>query len=60
MGWRAATYDLSALKGQNVQLMFQNRNLHGGISLGIWTYVDDVRVLGYPYSIYLPVIVKGQ
>ena len=45
MGWRTASYYLSAFKGQNVRLVFENRNLHDGISLGIWTYVDDVRVV---------------
>ena len=45
MGWRTASYDLSAFVGQNVRLVFENRNLHGGISWGIWTVVDDVRVV---------------
>jgi hypothetical protein len=60
LGWRKARYDLSALKGQNVRLVFENRNLHSGSSLGIWTVVDDVRVLDWPYSVYLPVTAKGQ
>ena len=42
---RTASYDLSAFKGQNVRLVFANRNLHGEMSLGIWTVVDDVRVV---------------
>jgi hypothetical protein len=45
MGWRTATFDLSAYKGQHVRLIFENRNLHGSLSLGIWTLVDDVRVV---------------
>jgi hypothetical protein len=60
MGWQMATYDLSAFKGQHVRLVFENRNLHEGQSLGIWTYVDDVRVLDWPHSVYLPVTAKGR
>ena len=60
MGWRTASYDLSSFKGQTVRVVFENRNLHSGYSLGIWTYVDDVRLLDYPDSVYLPVTVKGQ
>lgn len=45
MGWRTASYDLSPLKGQTVRLIFENRNLHGDTSLGIWTIVDDVRLV---------------
>ena len=45
MGWRRAEYDLSAYRGQHVRLIFENRNLHGDMSWGIWTLVDDVRVV---------------
>jgi hypothetical protein len=45
MGWRKAEFDLSAYKGQQVRLIFENRNLHHDLSLGIWTLVDDVRVV---------------
>jgi len=45
MGWRTASYDLNAFKGQTVQLIFENRNLNHDQSLGIWTFVDDVRVV---------------
>ena len=51
MGWRTASYDLTAFKGQHVRLIFENRNLYGGNpdpeknSRGIWTLVDDVRVV---------------
>jgi hypothetical protein len=45
MGWRGTEYDLSAHKGQHVRLIFENRNLHGNMSLGIWTLIDDVRVV---------------
>ena len=44
LGWRAGTYDLSAFKGQHVRIVFSNRNLWPD-SLGIWTNVDNVRVL---------------
>ncbi len=44
MGWRTASYDLSAFKGQTVRLVFENRNLWS-TSWGIWTDLDDVRVV---------------
>ena len=44
LGWRSVNYDLSAYKGQHIRLVFSNRNLWP-ISWGIWTYVDDVKVL---------------
>jgi hypothetical protein len=64
LGWRMGMYDLSAFKGQTVRLVFENRNLHGGYSWGIWTYVDDVRVvdagpLPGPYRTYLPVVTSN-
>jgi hypothetical protein len=45
LGWRTTSYDLTALKGETVRLIFENRNLDGNASLGIWTLVDDVRVV---------------
>jgi hypothetical protein len=44
LGWRSVNYDLSAYKGQHIRLVFSNRNLWP-ISWGIWTYVDDVKVV---------------
>lgn len=44
LGWRSASYDLSQFKGQYIRLVFSNRNLWP-ISWGIWTHVDDVRVV---------------
>ena len=44
LGWRNAVYDLSTFKGQHVRLVFANRNLWPN-SWGIWTYVDDVRLV---------------
>jgi hypothetical protein len=44
-GWRETTYDLSAFRGQNVRLVFEARNLHDNRSWGIWTFLDDVRVV---------------
>jgi hypothetical protein len=57
------TYDLSKYKGQHIRLVFSNRNLWPN-SWGIWTYVDDVRVLDAgplppldgPYLSYLPMM----
>ena len=65
MGWRSARFDLSAYKGQHIRLVFSNRNLWP-ISWGIWTYVDDVRVveaIDLPpiymnESIFLPLVVN--
>jgi hypothetical protein len=62
MGWRTARYDLSPFKGQHVRLTFENRNLHHLASWGLWTVVDDVRVVDAgptpeppgPYRAYLP------
>ena len=50
-----------------MRVVFENRNLHSGYSLGIWTYVDDVRVVDAgplpappgPYRAYLPVVMNG-
>lgn len=63
LGWRTATADLSAYKGQHVRLKFSNRNLWP-MSWGIWTYVDDVRVIdagplpqvNVSATTYLPVV----
>ena len=62
LGWRAASYDLSAYKGQAIRLVFANRNLWPD-SLGIWTYVDNVRVIDAgplpPNKVYLPAVFKS-
>ena len=63
LGWRSIAYDLSAYKGKPIRLVFSNRNLWPN-SWGIWTNVDDVRVLDAgplppliePFSTFLPVI----
>jgi DNA-binding beta-propeller fold protein YncE len=59
LGWRSVRVDLSEFKGQNIRLVFYNRNLWP-ISWGIWTYVDNVKVLDAgplpPYSSYIPLI----
>jgi hypothetical protein len=67
LGWRTASYDLSTFKGQTVRLVFENRNLYD-TSLGIWTVVDDVRVvdagalpdLPGPYRYHFPIAMKGH
>ncbi len=66
LGWRTATYDLSAYKGEHIRVVFSNRNLWPD-SLGIWTNVDDVRVLDAgplpplsgPYKQHLPLAKNG-
>jgi len=60
MGWRTARFDLSAYKGQHIRLVFSNRNLWP-ISWGIWTFVDDVRVveaaeLPPEHAVFLPLV----
>ena len=62
LDWRTITYDLSAYKGQHIRVHFSNRNLWPG-SWGIWTNVDDVKVLDAgplpiagPYAVNLPVV----
>ena len=65
LGWRSVNYDLSAYKGQHIRLVFSNRNLWP-ISWGIWTYVDDVKVVDAgplpppagSESLYLPAVSK--
>ena len=61
-GWRTATHDLSAYRGQNVRIVFETRNLRPGSASDIWALVDDVRVLDAgplpelpgPYREYVP------
>ncbi len=63
LGWRIGGYDLSAFKGQHIRIVFSNRNLWPD-SLGIWTNVDNVRVLDAgpippaagPFTLNLPLI----
>lgn len=63
LGWRWGSYDLSAFKGQHVRIVFSNRNLWPD-SLGIWTNVDNVRVLDAgpippaagPFKLNLPLV----
>jgi sugar lactone lactonase YvrE len=63
LGWRTGRFDLSAYKGQHVRIVFSNRNLWPD-SLGIWTNVDNVRVLDAgpippaagSYTVNLPLI----
>jgi len=62
MGWRTARFDLSAYKGQHIRLVFSNRNLWPN-SWGIWTYVDDVRVveeaeLPPEHAVFLPLVTR--
>ena len=64
MGWRSATYDLSQFRGETIRIRFENRNLHHNLSLGAWTYIDNVKVLNVAHSAapngasmsYLPLI----
>ncbi len=60
--WRRGIVDLSAFQGQSVDIRFINENIHA-ISLGIWTYVDEVSLYdGVPRGskrIYVPWLPRG-
>jgi hypothetical protein len=43
LGWKTFSYNLEAYKGQTVRLYFESKNEWDG-GLGIWTYVDDVKL----------------
>ena len=43
LGWRNFSGDLGPYAGQTITLRFENKNEYDG-ALGIWTYLDDVRV----------------
>jgi hypothetical protein len=61
LGWRSAAYDLSAFKGQHIRLVFTSRNLHPGLSKGIRTDVDDVRVVDIgAEQVYLSMVISAQ
>lgn len=47
LGWRAYSYNLSPYKGKTISLWFESKNEWDG-ALGIWTYVDDVQIVGPP------------
>ncbi len=62
LGWREVRYDLSAFKGQHIRIVFSNRDLWPN-SLGIWTYLDDVRVLDaglYWQPVFLPSVLARK
>jgi len=63
LGWRSAIFDLSHFKGETIRIRFENRNLHNNLSLGAWTYIDNIRVLDVPEpplswgtSVFLPLV----
>lgn len=65
MGWREHKYDLSSYKGEYIRIVFSNRNLHPN-SWGIWTYLDDVRILdagalpsGGSQTLFLPMLLNN-
>ena len=61
MGWQQGTIDLTDFRGQSVYLSLVNENLHA-ISLGIWTYVDEVLlvddVVRGDRHVYLPALFR--
>jgi hypothetical protein len=40
-GWRKRTIDLSAYRGQNTTIEFQNHNRQDNF-YNTWTYIDDI------------------
>jgi len=64
--WRTGYYDLSEFIGETVWLVFENKHVWPYRNGGIWTYVDDVRIVDAgrpspppgPQRIYLPIIMK--
>lgn len=58
MGWQERRLDLSAYRGQTIQLYFEAKNEHCG-GWGIWTYVDDVRVVDQS-QVYVPIIMRDH
>lgn len=63
LGWRSVEFDLSAFKGQHIRLKFSVQNRWPN-AWGMWTHVDNVRVLDYgaaplppgPFNISLPLV----
>ncbi|NLA80940.1 MAG: hypothetical protein GX853_09425 [Chloroflexi bacterium] len=63
LGWRSVEFDLSAFKGQHIRLKFTVQNKWPN-AWGMWTHVDNVRVLDYgaallppgPFNINLPFV----
>lgn len=58
MGWQAKRFDLSAYRGETIQIYFESRNEHDG-GWGIWTYIDDVRVIDRS-QVFAPLIMRNH
>jgi len=57
LGWKGASFNLSKYKGKFIRVYFHNRNLWPN-SWGIWTDIDNIRVLDYPNNVFLPLLTK--
>jgi len=57
LGWKGASFNLSKYKGKFIRVYFHNRNLWPN-SWGIWTDIDNIRVVDYPNNVFLPLLTK--
>ncbi len=58
MRWQVGRFDLSSYRGMTVELYFEVRNEHDG-ALGIWTYLDAVRVIDRS-QIFVPIVMRNR
>ncbi|MFQ5858638.1 MAG: hypothetical protein ACE5LU_23810, partial [Anaerolineae bacterium] len=58
MGWQVGRFDLSAYRGLTIQLYFESRNEHDK-GWGIWTYLDNVRVIDRS-QVFVPVVMRNH
>lgn len=58
MGWQEQRFDLTAYRGDTIQLYFEAKNEHCG-GWGIWTYIDDVRLVDQS-QVYVPIIMRDH
>ena len=63
LGWKEAYLDMGSFAGKRVQVRLVNENVHPGLSLGSWTYVDDVSLVDAAprgnWIAWLPVTLRG-
>lgn len=58
MGWREGRFDLSAYRGETIRLYFESKNEYCG-GWGIWTYLDDVRVINRT-RMFVPIVMRNH
>ena len=57
LGWRTFAYDLTPYRGHTITLWFENKNEWDG-ALGIWTFVDGIKVLERERQVHLPAVFR--